>query len=143
MGRGGGRAPALLPDGSQLGRVPSLAPALLSRRAVDKALPRGTIVKRRVQTGARVATAIVLGGAALVAAGSSPSQHAARREQALLLAEGLERLPEDYREVLILRHLEGLTFPEVAARMGRTVMSVKKLWARALPALRDSLGGSS
>src|SRR5438132_7238177 len=79
----------------------------------------------------------------LMAPGSSPSQRASRREQAVVLAEMLGRLPEDYREVVILRHLEGLTFPEVAQRMGRTVDSVKKLWARGLAQLRDSLEGSS
>jgi RNA polymerase sigma-70 factor (ECF subfamily) len=79
----------------------------------------------------------------LLAPTSSPSRQAARREQAVLLAAALEELPEDYREVLILRHLEGLTFPGVARRMGRTVESVKKLWARALPRLRDVLGGLS
>jgi RNA polymerase sigma-70 factor (ECF subfamily) len=78
----------------------------------------------------------------LVASSTSPSHQAARREQAVLLASALEQLPEDYREVLILRHLEGLSFPEVAHRMGRTVLSVKKLWARALPRLRDALAGS-
>jgi RNA polymerase sigma-70 factor (ECF subfamily) len=71
---------------------------------------------------------------------SSPSQRAARREQAVLLAEALERLPEDYREVLLLRHLEGLPFPEVARRMERTVPSVKNLWTRALSLLRRSFG---
>jgi RNA polymerase sigma-70 factor (ECF subfamily) len=77
----------------------------------------------------------------LVAPSSSPSQRAARGEQAVLLAAALERLPEDYREVLILRHLEGLSFPDVARRLGRSVLSVKKIWARALPRLRDALGG--
>jgi RNA polymerase sigma-70 factor (ECF subfamily) len=77
----------------------------------------------------------------LVAASSSPSHRAVRREQAVLLAAALGRLPEAYREVLILRHLGGLSFPDVARRMGRTVPSVKKLWARALPRLRDALGG--
>jgi RNA polymerase sigma-70 factor (ECF subfamily) len=77
----------------------------------------------------------------LVSPSSSPSHQAARREQAVLLAGALEQLPEDYREVLILRHLESLSFPEVARRMGRTVESVKKLWARALPRLRNELGG--
>src|SRR5438876_655284 len=76
----------------------------------------------------------------LAARQSSPSQQAVRREQAVLLAEALDRLPTAYREVLILRHLEGLSFPEVARRMGRTQPSVKKLWARALPRLRDALG---
>jgi RNA polymerase sigma-70 factor (ECF subfamily) len=79
----------------------------------------------------------------LVAKLSSPSHRAARREQAVLLAEVLERLPEDYREVLILHHLEECHFPEVARRMGRTVESVKKLWARALARLRRKLGGAS
>jgi RNA polymerase sigma-70 factor (ECF subfamily) len=70
----------------------------------------------------------------------SPSQQAARREQAVLLADALSRLPEDYRRAIILRHLEALSFAEVADRMGRSVDSVKKLWARALARLRDSLG---
>jgi RNA polymerase sigma-70 factor (ECF subfamily) len=80
-------------------------------------------------------------GAVLVAEQSSPSQRACRREQAVLLADALACLPEDHREVLILRHLEGLTFPEVAAHMGRSLDSVEKLWARALPRLRRALGG--
>jgi RNA polymerase sigma-70 factor (ECF subfamily) len=71
---------------------------------------------------------------------STPSQQAARREQAVLLADALEGLPADYREVIILRHLEGLTFPEVAHRMDRSVDSVEKLWARGLARLRQTLG---
>jgi RNA polymerase sigma-70 factor (ECF subfamily) len=78
----------------------------------------------------------------LIAPHSTPSQQAARREQAVLLADALGNLPEDYREVIVLRHLEGLKFPEVAARMGRTVDSVEKLWTRALGRLRQTLGGA-
>lgn len=78
----------------------------------------------------------------LVASYSTPSQHASRREQAVLLAEALDRLPEDYREVIILRHLEVLSFPDVARRMGRTEDSVQKLWVRALANLRRSLDGA-
>jgi RNA polymerase sigma-70 factor (ECF subfamily) len=77
----------------------------------------------------------------LAAPGSSPSQQAARREQAVLLAEALGQLPADYGEAIVLRHLEGLTFPEVALRMGRSEDSVKKLWARGLAQLRLLLGG--
>jgi len=79
----------------------------------------------------------------LAAPHSTPSERAARREQALLLAGALERLPEDYREVLLLRHLEGLSFPQTAQRMGRSLDSVKKLWARAVDRLRRSLGGAA
>jgi len=76
----------------------------------------------------------------LVAPQSTPSQRASQREQAVLLANALSRLPPDYREVIILRHLQGLTFPEVARQMGRSLDSVEKLWVRALPRLRRALG---
>jgi RNA polymerase sigma-70 factor (ECF subfamily) len=81
-------------------------------------------------------------GVVLAAPGSTPSQRAARREQAVLLADALDRLPEHYREVLILRHLEGLSVAEVAGRLGRSVDSVKNLWTRALARLRRTLGES-
>jgi RNA polymerase sigma-70 factor (ECF subfamily) len=80
--------------------------------------------------------------AGLVARGSSPSHRASRREQAVLLADALQRLPDDYREVIVLRGLEGLSFPEVAARMGRTPVSVERLWSRALPRLKHALEGA-
>ncbi len=51
-----------------------------------------------------------------------------------------ERLPPDYREVILLCHFQGLSFPDVARRMGRSLDSVKHLWARALVRLRRSLG---
>jgi RNA polymerase sigma-70 factor, ECF subfamily len=78
-------------------------------------------------------------GRRLVATQSSPSAQASRREQAVILADAIGGLPNDYREVIILRQLEGLSFPQVAVRMGRTEDSVKNLWARALARLRRSL----
>jgi RNA polymerase sigma-70 factor (ECF subfamily) len=75
----------------------------------------------------------------LVSPQSSPSQQASRREQAVLLADALAQLPGHYREVIVLRHLHGLTFPEVAERVGRTLDSVEKIWARALIQLRRLL----
>lgn len=72
---------------------------------------------------------------------SSPSQQASRREQAVMLADALAKLPEDYREAIVLRHLEQLPFPEVAERMGRSLDSVKKLWVRGLASLRKLLEG--
>jgi RNA polymerase sigma-70 factor (ECF subfamily) len=77
----------------------------------------------------------------LLAKQDSPSKQVAQREQGVLLANALALLPEDYREVLILRHLEGLTFPDVALRMDRTLDSVKSLWTRALERLRRSFKG--
>jgi len=67
---------------------------------------------------------------------SSPSQQVMRGEQSLLVAEAMSRLSEDYQTVLVLRHLEGLTFPQVAQRMSRSVDSVEKLWLRGLTKLK-------
>jgi len=58
----------------------------------------------------------------------------------LLLAEALGKLSEDHREVIVLRHLEALSFAEVAVRMNRTENSVYKLWVRALGNLRSAMG---
>jgi RNA polymerase sigma-70 factor (ECF subfamily) len=78
-------------------------------------------------------------GRGLVDPQSSPSEKAERREQSALLLRALERLAAADRELLSLRHLEGLTFAEVAARLGRTVDSLKKQWPRALVRLRKAL----
>ncbi len=78
----------------------------------------------------------------LVTPHSSPSEQAVRHEQATRLAQALEHLPGDYREVLVLHHLQEWDFPKVAQRMGRSVEAVKKLWARALARLRRLLGGA-
>ena len=77
---------------------------------------------------------------ALIAAHSTPSQLAARREQAVQLANALGNLPDDYRQVIVLRQLEELSFAEVAVRMGRTEHSVKNLWVRALTRMRREMG---
>jgi RNA polymerase sigma-70 factor (ECF subfamily) len=69
----------------------------------------------------------------------SPGCRAAHTERLLHLAEGLERLPEDQRTAVELRHLQGLPVPEVAARMGRTTASVAGLLRRGGRALRELL----
>jgi RNA polymerase sigma-70 factor (ECF subfamily) len=75
--------------------------------------------------------------AALVSSGKSPSAQAQRRELATLVADRLARLPAAYRDVIVLRNLEGLPFEEVARRMGRTPGAVRVLWLRALDHLGD------
>jgi RNA polymerase sigma-70 factor (ECF subfamily) len=100
---------------------------------------RDVRLERELEDALDCSSVLLAGG--LIAGESSPSQQAARREQAVLLADALAQLPDDYREALVLRNLEGLTFPEVARRMGRSLDSVEKLWLRALARLRQVLGG--
>jgi RNA polymerase sigma-70 factor (ECF subfamily) len=77
----------------------------------------------------------------LAAPDETPSQEAAYRERAVLVAEALERLPEHYREVVILRDFEGLTPKEIGQRLNRTPDAVCKIWARAMAKVRQLLKG--
>jgi RNA polymerase sigma-70 factor (ECF subfamily) len=104
---------------------------------------QGRDVRLEQEIGGALDQSSVLLHGGLVAEQSSPSQQASGREQAVLLADALAQLPDDYRDVLVLRHLEGLTFPDVASRMGRSLDSVEKLWMRALARLRQQVGGTS
>jgi RNA polymerase sigma-70 factor (ECF subfamily) len=72
----------------------------------------------------------------LVAAVSSPSGATIERETAVLLARALEQLTPLQREVIVLRHVDGLPFPEIAARLERSDGAVRVLWARGLESLR-------
>ena len=69
----------------------------------------------------------------------SPSEAASRREQAVLLADAVDRLPPDYREAFVLRTVEHVPFEEVAVRMERSIGAVRMLWARAVKRLNQML----
>jgi RNA polymerase sigma-70 factor, ECF subfamily len=73
---------------------------------------------------------------ALLKVDFNPGHSLLRRERAVMLANALGQLAADYREVLVLRELEGRSLSEAAELMGRTPDAVQKLWARALVQLR-------
>jgi RNA polymerase sigma-70 factor, ECF subfamily len=68
--------------------------------------------------------------------GTSPSASAERRDLGVVLSDALAELSPDHREVIVLHHLEGLSWDEVASRMERTVGAARMLWTRALKELR-------
>jgi len=71
--------------------------------------------------------------------GSSPSAGAHRREMEIVLADELAELPSDYRDVIVMRHIEALPFEEVGRRMERSSGAVRMLWLRAIKLLRERL----
>jgi RNA polymerase sigma-70 factor (ECF subfamily) len=73
------------------------------------------------------------------ASATAPSEQARRRELGVIVADALTRVSEDHREVLVLRHIEGLDWSEIADRMGRSRKAVGMLWTRALRAVRPHL----
>jgi RNA polymerase sigma-70 factor (ECF subfamily) len=77
--------------------------------------------------------------AVLVGREDSPSAQTREQEWAVILADHLADLPADYRDVLVLRHLRGLPFKEVAEQMDRTPGAVRMLWVRAIAEIRQRL----
>lgn len=72
---------------------------------------------------------------------SSPSQKAIRHEDALQLANALEQLPDAQRETVVLRHLQGYSLNEIAAKMDRSPTATAGLLKRGLKRLREILDG--
>ena len=70
---------------------------------------------------------------------ASPSHCAEQREMGVILANALATLSADHREVVLLRNLQQLDWPEVAAKMARSSDAVRMLWTRALRELRKVL----
>ncbi len=78
-------------------------------------------------------------GVALLAADPTPSAHLLARERQELLLSALDRLPDDYRRVMLLRYRKGLSFEEIGRDMRRSPDAVRMIWARALERLKHEL----
>jgi RNA polymerase sigma-70 factor (ECF subfamily) len=63
-------------------------------------------------------------------------------EQAFEVLDAIQALPAAYRETLILRLVEGMTGPEIAARTGLTPESVRVNLCRGMKQLRQALRGT-
>jgi RNA polymerase sigma-70 factor (ECF subfamily) len=70
---------------------------------------------------------------------ASPEATASDAELSRVLREVLDGLPEDYREVLVLRDVEGLTANEAASAVGLSVEALKSRLHRARGALREAM----
>ncbi len=77
--------------------------------------------------------------AVLADSATSPSSNFDRQENALIVADQLAELPRDYREVLTMRHLQGMSFDEIAECLNRSPGAARMLWLRAVEALRKGL----
>jgi RNA polymerase sigma-70 factor (ECF subfamily) len=80
-------------------------------------------------------------GQDLVSPGESPSTVAMAHEQSLALARALERLSEDYRRALVLRHQDKCSFAEIGQALNRSEEAARKIWFRAVEQLRQELQG--
>jgi RNA polymerase sigma-70 factor, ECF subfamily len=69
--------------------------------------------------------------------GPSPSESMQQHERSVAFADQLAKLRPQYRDVIVLRNLQGLSFEEVADRMNRKPGTVRMLWLRAIDKLKQ------
>ena len=68
-----------------------------------------------------------------------PHEEAERRETQRLLQEGLLSLPAEYRSILLLREIEGLSYSEISAALDLELGTVKSRISRGRTLLRNFL----
>ena len=109
--------------------------ALLVRIATAKAIDR---LRQRYRNRRLCTTEIEL--STLPAAISSPAEQAQNRELADQLRRALGRLPSDEAQVFCLRHLNEMSYRQIAKELGIKTNNVGVLLLRAKTKLRDILG---
>jgi len=78
-------------------------------------------------------------GRQLAARGSSPSQHMSREELRDQVQRAVDSLAECDREIILMRHFEGLSNGEVAQSLGLTASASTMRYGRALVRLRAAM----
>jgi RNA polymerase sigma-70 factor (ECF subfamily) len=68
---------------------------------------------------------------------ATPSQIVGRRELAAELSNQLAKLKPNYRDVIVYRNLQGLSFDEIAARMEIKSGAARMLWTRAIAKFKE------
>lgn len=79
----------------------------------------------------------------LAADQTSPSEHVRWRERAGAIAAAVDALPDDQREVVLLKHCQGLTLADIATQLDRTPAAIAGLLRRGLARLRTQLDEDS
>jgi RNA polymerase sigma-70 factor (ECF subfamily) len=70
---------------------------------------------------------------------ADPLAQLEEQEEREMIRRGLERLPESYRELIILKHFEGLPYEEIAAMIGDSVGTLKVRAHRARKLLKEHI----
>ncbi|MGE0605903.1 MAG: sigma-70 family RNA polymerase sigma factor [Pirellulales bacterium] len=76
----------------------------------------------------------------LIASMTTASQVLSRNRRELQLMAALSSLPEEQREALRLRYMEGLPSKDIAERLGKTDGAIRVMLSRSLVKLQEILG---
>jgi len=71
---------------------------------------------------------------------TTPSVIACRKEALDKLEQALDKLKPEYKQVVVLKRIEGLSHAEIAEKLGKNIGAVRMLLARAMAALAIAYG---
>lgn len=108
-----------------------------------RAVTRNTCARRRRPRAGAPAVLDPVDDEQVAADLPGPEEAAADAERRDTVRAAIGRLDDKYREILILRDVEGLTAPEVAERTGLRIEAVKTRLHRARAALRELVAPSA
>ncbi|HUR54945.1 MAG TPA: sigma-70 family RNA polymerase sigma factor [Gemmataceae bacterium] len=77
--------------------------------------------------------------ALLAASMTTPTQAVVRNEREQRLLDALATFPEEHREVLRLRYVDGLSTKDIAAKVGKTDVAIRVLLSRLIHRLQELL----
>ena len=72
---------------------------------------------------------------------TTPSVIAARKEDLERLEKAIDQLRPEYREIIILARIDGLSYKEIGKRLSKSVDAVGMLLCRAMVALTNAFEG--
>ena len=109
---------------------------LAAKRDLRRELSIDEIKGRTDQSAARLETF-------LATQNSSVCSQIQRHESLVRLSDAIARLPEEYRQVIILRHIQGMAFKDIAERFYKSSGAIRMIWMRAIEKLRETSDWSS
>jgi len=112
---------------------------ILRNNAVDAIRHYRDRLKRNVDREVSLTTNHSRSDPALVDRRRPPDASAIRREEADALAHVLPRLSAEERQILELRYWSGMSFADIAAQLGLSPKTVRKLWHRAVERVQQEL----
>ena len=79
----------------------------------------------------------------LMAPNRSVGSEAQMHESLIRLSDSIAKLSAEHREVIILRHIQGMPFKEIGERLNKTSGAVRMTWMRAIEKLRETSTSST
>ncbi|MSR68300.1 sigma-70 family RNA polymerase sigma factor [Candidatus Saccharibacteria bacterium] len=72
----------------------------------------------------------------LVDNGKKPDEIVQSKQAVAEISRGINRLPDNYREVIVLRLIDGLSNPEISKIIGKSEVATRKLYSRGIQKLQ-------